>query len=79
MAARPWTTLEALPPGSRARVVNINAPGRWSYRLLQMGFIPGAIIEIVVNNGVGPILVRIMGITISLGRGIARRILVEPI
>ncbi len=72
-------TLDALPTGSRARIINVAAPGRWSYRLLQMGFVPGSIVEVIVNNGAGPVVVRVMGVTVSLGRGIARRILVEPL
>ncbi len=70
-------TLDQTPSGKKVKIINIQAPGRWSQRLLQMGFVPGNIIEVVVNNGFGPILVRVMGATISLGRGIARRIFVE--
>ncbi len=72
-------TLEMMAPGTRARVVAVYAPGRWRQRLLQMGVVPGAVIEVVVNNRVGPILIRVMGVTLSIGRGIARRIIVQPI
>lgn len=75
----PPIPLDQLPSGTRARVVSIFAPGRWNYRLLQMGVVPGGIIEVIMNNRIGPIVIRVMGVTISLGRGIARRILVEPL
>ncbi len=73
------TTLDALPPGKTARIIRIDAPGRWRNRLLQMGFTPGSLVRVVANHGVGPIIVSSMGITIAIGRGIARRILVEPL
>ncbi len=73
------TTLDTLPPGRAARIIRIDAPGRWRYRLLQMGFTPGSVVRVVSNYGVGPIVVSGMGATIALGRGIARRILVEPL
>ncbi len=75
----PPIPLDQLPPGMKARVVNVFAPGRWNHRLLQMGVVPGGILEVVINNGRGPIVIRVMGATLSLGRGIARRILVEPL
>ena len=71
--------LETLPTGSRARIVYLQTPGRWSQRLIQMGFIPGEVVEVVLNRGAGPVVVKVMGATVSLGRGIARRIIVEPI
>mgnify|MGYP000439192680 CR=1 FL=1 len=74
-----YVPLEALPSGAKAKVVIVMAPGSWSQRLLQMGFVPGAIVEVLYNNRPGPIIVRVMNTTISLGRGIARRIFVEPI
>ncbi len=75
----PPIPLDQLPPGTKARVVNVFTPGRWNYRLLQMGVVPGGILEVVINNGRGPVVIRVMGVTLSLGRGIARRILVEPL
>ncbi len=72
-------SLEELPSGAKGRIVSVHAPGRWSQRLLQMGFVPGNIVEVLINTGMGPIVVRIMGVTISLGRGIARRIYVIPL
>ena len=44
---------------------------------MQMGITPGAVLE-VVDNTRGPIIVRVRGVTIALGRGMASRILVEP-
>lgn len=71
--------LDQVPAGKKARIVHLQAPGRWNQRLPQMGFVPGNIVEVVINRGCGPIVVRVLGVTISLGRGIAKRIYVEPI
>ncbi|ADI31937.1 FeoA family protein [Staphylothermus hellenicus] len=73
------TTLDMLPVGARARIAGFTRGGGWMYRLYQMGFTPGAIIEVVANHGRGPIIVRIMGVEVAVGRGIARRILVQPL
>ncbi len=67
-----------LPPGARARVVSIDTGCRLRTRLMQMGITPGAILE-VVDNTRGPVIVRVRGVTIALGRGMANRILVEPL
>lgn len=73
------TTLEQMPSGSRGRVVEIIGRGGWIYRLYQMGLTPGVVVDVVMNIGRGPIIIRVMGVEIALGRGIARRIIVEPI
>ena len=73
------TTLERMPSGSRGRVVEIIGRGGWIYRLYQMGLTPGVIVDVVMNIGRGPIIIRVMGVEIALGRGIARRIIVEPV
>lgn len=72
-------TLDQVPSGKKVKVVSIYAPGRWGHRLLQMGLVPGAVLEVVVNDGYGPILIRVMNTKVLLGRGIARRVLVQPI
>ncbi len=71
-------TLDMLPPGARARVVRIDAGIRAMRRIVEMGITPGAVVEVVMSYG-GPILVRVRGTVIAIGRGIARRILVEPL
>jgi ferrous iron transport protein A len=46
-------------------------------RLYQMGLYPGSVVEIVNNMGAGPITVKVMNITIALGRGMAEKVIVE--
>ena len=73
-------TLDQLSIGANARVVDfVGGPGLYR-NLSQMGIHPGDTI-VVSGSGAfrGPILVEIHGIRIALGRGVARRILIEPI
>ncbi len=71
-------SLDELPPGRRARVVRIEAGTRALRRLVEMGLTPGTVVEVVADYG-GPILVRVRGTVIAIGRGMARKVLVEPL
>ncbi|WP_440059274.1 FeoA family protein [Thermogladius sp. 4427co] len=71
-------TLDVAKPGSRVRIVSIDGRG-WVYRLYQMGLLPNSIVEVVSNYGIGPVVIRVMGSEMAIGRGIARRILVEEV
>ncbi|MET1159551.1 MAG: FeoA family protein [Thermoprotei archaeon] len=70
--------LETLPPGARAKIIQVIGGHGIVHRLYQMGLTPGALVEVVSNYGRGPIVLRVMGVEIAIGRGIARKILVEP-
>ncbi len=73
-------TLDQLPKGTSARVVNfVGGPGLYR-NLSQMGIHRGDTI-VVSRAGAfrGPLLVEIHGIRIALGRGVANRIVVEPL
>ncbi len=69
--------LSALPRGSRALVVSIRGGRGLVNRLMQMGITPGTIIE-VIDNTAGPIMIKVRGVTIALGRGVASKIFVRP-
>lgn len=69
--------LARMPPGSKARIVAVYGGPGLQRRLMEMGLVPGSLVE-VVNNNRGPIIVRVRGVLIAIGRGMASRILVEP-
>lgn len=74
------TTLDSIPTGCRARVTKILSIGKGIVdRLYQLGIVPGVIVEIVANYGYGPVVVKIHGSETAIGRGIARKIVVEKI
>lgn len=71
------TTLDHLPINKKAQIVGVEGGYGVRQRLYEMGLTPGVEVIVLSNTGYGPILVHTRGITIALGRGIARKILVE--
>ncbi|MET1101924.1 MAG: FeoA family protein [Pyrodictiaceae archaeon] len=72
----PVITLDQLAPGVKATIVQIEGGPGLVRRLNLLGFTPGAIVEVVAAHR-GPILVKIRGSIVALGRGVARRIFVK--
>lgn len=73
-------TLDEVSKGRRARVVSfVGGPGLYR-NLSQMGIHPGDTM-VVSRAGAfrGPLVVEIHGIRIALGRGVANRIIVDPL
>lgn len=73
------TSLDLVKSGLRVIVKEIHQPGDISGRLYNIGILPGVELEVIVNNGHGPIVVRVKGDEVALGRGLAKKILVEVI
>jgi len=73
-------TLDQLSLGERARVIAVHGGRRLQINLAQMGIHSGDTV-VVAGSGAfrGPFLIEIHGIQLALGRGVARRILVEPL
>ncbi len=71
-------SLDSLRPGDRGRIVHIEGGPGLVRKLSLMGFTPGTIVE-VVSVFRGPVLVRVRGSVVAIGRGVARRIIVERI
>ncbi len=70
--------LSGVPAGSKAKVISITAGKGKVRRLMEMGILPGEILE-VISNSVGPVIVRVRGSMVAIGRGMASNILVEVI
>lgn len=51
---------------------------RFIQRLAVLGFTPGAAVTVMRNHGFGPMIVTVRGAKIALGRGEAKRVLVQP-
>ena len=72
-------TLEQLMPGDEARVLNICGGHGLQRRLNHLGIHPGDTVQLSGRGAFrGPLLVRIHGMQVALGRGIARHVQVEP-
>lgn len=68
--------LGSLPPGTRAKLIDIVAGRGLRERLLQMGLVPGTVIEVVQRFG-GIIVIRFRNTTLTVSRGIAKKIIVS--
>lgn len=72
-------TLLDVPEGGIAVVRGVAGGGhRLRRRLLEMGLVPGTEVE-VLSSGWGRVVVRFRGSTVAVGRGLARRIIVEVV
>lgn len=72
--------LAALPVGGMATVDGVTEAGALSRRLLEIGFFPGARVEVVAAQWPGddPMAVRIGGATFALRRREAQLVRVTP-
>jgi len=72
--------LDHLCPGEEARVIALEGGYGLQQRLSRLGIHPGDILQLTARGAFqGPLLVTIHGTRIALGRGVARRVLVEPL
>ncbi|TNF38116.1 MAG: ferrous iron transport protein A [Deltaproteobacteria bacterium] len=74
------TTLDALPPGRTALVLDIVGDDRLSRRLSDLGFWSGTRIEVMRRAPFGdPTQYRLQGYRIALRRNEAQRVVVEEL
>ncbi len=71
------TDLSSVEPGRRVRIAGVEAGNNLQGRLLAMGFVNEAEIKIIMNHGQGPLLVGLGESRITIGRGMAKKILVR--
>jgi Fe2+ transport system protein FeoA len=70
--------LSSLQPGDRGRVKKVSGEGNLKRKLLDMGIIPGVVLEVVKLAPLGdPIEIKIRGYNLSLRKDEAGRISVE--
>ena len=69
--------LAFLAPGERGEIVEIRGGRGVAQRLYEMGLVPSTIIEVLVSNPKGPILLNVRGARIAIGRGMAMKIIVR--
>jgi Mn-dependent DtxR family transcriptional regulator/Fe2+ transport system protein FeoA len=70
----PVLPLSQLGAGETALVRRLCGGGGFRTHCLALGFTPGAAISVVQNHHAGPLLVRLRGATVALGRGEAGKI-----
>ncbi|MCS7102730.1 MAG: ferrous iron transport protein A [Candidatus Korarchaeum sp.] len=70
--------LSSLRPREKGRVVSIAGGLGVARRLMEIGVLPGEVVE-VLSNSFGPVVIRTRGVTFALGRGLASKVLVEVV
>lgn len=75
----PQLTLDRLPRGVQAVVRRVDGPRRIVLRLMEMGLLPGTVVEVLRIAPLGdPIELRLRGYALSLRREQARAIELDP-
>ncbi len=77
-----FVSLADLKAGKTGSIAAVAAGTQARARLLALGLLPGEAIEVVSNDGHGPVIVRLAGEDsgerrLALGRGLAMRVLVR--
>ena len=71
-------SLAKLSAGQQGMIESLHGGRGLVNRLAVLGFIPGQKINMVQNFGRGPLIVKVRGARVALGRGEARKIIVKP-
>ena len=69
--------LSSVRTGERVRLANIHAGDGLKSRLAAMGMVPNTEIVVVSNGSPGPFVIAVKGCRIALGRGMARKVMVQ--
>jgi ferrous iron transport protein A len=77
MPIHPAMPLSKAKAGRTMEVVDLIGGERSTRRLLEMGLYCGASVEVVSGRGWGPVVLKLAGSRLALGRGMAKKILVR--
>jgi ferrous iron transport protein A len=73
-------TLDQINSGKRAKIIQIKGKGSARRRILDMGMIPGAELEVIKRAPLGdPIEFKIKGYNLTLRKNEAENIIVQPL
>ena len=70
-------SLSSVRSGESVQIRRMAGGHQFLSRLASLGFTPGARLQVIQNYGHGPIIVRLRDTRVALGRGEAKKILVE--
>lgn len=72
-------SLVTMRSGSKAEVSGIRAGCKARSRLASLGLMPGSILQVIANPGVGPLLLSVGDSRIMVERGVASKVQVQAI
>lgn len=70
-------SLSEVSAGEAATVLDFLGGRMVTNRLASLGFTPGVTVDMAQNYGHGPLIVKVRGTRVALGRGEAAKIIVE--
>ena len=70
--------LSMVGPGQKVRLVEITAGTKLRRRLTELGLTPGVELQVMQDQG-GPLLLSVYNSRLAVGRGMAHKIMVEPV
>jgi ferrous iron transport protein A len=72
--------LTTLLPGDQARIVSLGHGGGRQHHFRTMGLREGKIVTVIASQPAkGPLVIEVEGTQIAIGRGMARRIVIEKL
>jgi ferrous iron transport protein A len=72
--------LTMVTPGEDVRLITIQGGRGIRQRLADIGLTPGTVLQVVQSDGWGPLIVAFKDdARLALGRGMAHKIMVEPL
>ena len=69
--------LSKLKKNDKAIVTKINGGCRMCSRLVSLGILPGVELEVCSANNFGYIIIKVMGCSLGIGRGMTSKIMVK--
>ncbi len=70
-------SLSDIKSGENAVIVYVRGGRGASYRLAELGLLPGEKLVVFHNSGTGPVTVCVKGSKLSIGHGLAQKIMVR--
>ena len=70
--------LSEIKNGDRVTLNEVAVGRELTSRLTSLGLTPGVVVQVLQNQGRGPIIINVRGTHVALGRGEAEKLLVEP-
>lgn len=68
-----------LQPNETAKVCRLEGGFRFQHRLKTRGILPGKKLKVVIKQPRGPVVVNVGGRQLSIGKGMAARVIVERV
>ena len=69
--------LSMVDQGKEVTLARINGGRGMRSKLYSMGLASGAAFTVLSRNGAGPVMLRVKGSRLAIGRGMAQKIIVE--